>query len=217
MVRIYPSLIAANQQHLEEEVELLEQHCTGFHLDVMDNKFVPNVALSVDTVNAIAQRSKPIWLHLMVEKPEDFYVQFSLPHDSLISFHIESEVDVVRFAKIIKEKKHKPSIAISPKTPLERIVPFLNIVDQVLLMSVNPGFSGQSFLKNSFDRLAHVVQLRQEYHAHFRIGIDGGIDTTNVKKIVEMGAQDLAIGSAIFKQKNSLVTLQYLTKEIQKK
>src|SRR5688572_18277791 len=136
-MRIYPSLMSVNSLNLEDEIKLLEPYCAGFHLDVMDNKFVPNNALSIDTVNKIAKIvSKPVWLHLMVEKPDEFYNEFFLPNDSLISFHVESKIDIERFAKIIREKKHKPSIAISPKTALERIVPFFQIVDQVLLMSV---------------------------------------------------------------------------------
>src|SRR6266404_2787846 len=158
MINIYPSLMAVDPSHVEDEIKLLEQYCAGFHLDVMDNRFVHNSALSIDAVNNIAKMSsKLVWLHLMVEKPDQFYAQIFLPHDSLISFHIESEIDVEQFVKTIREKKHKPSIAISPKTPVSRIVPFLNIVDHILLMSVEPGFSGQPFLPESISRLEELV------------------------------------------------------------
>ena len=216
MINIYPSLIAANQQHLENEITLLEPYCTGFHLDVMDNIFVPNNALSVDTVNNIAQKAKLVWLHLMVENPDAFYTQFFLPTDSIISFHIESKIDVISFSKIIREKKQKVSIAINPKTPLERIVSFLGIVDQILVMSVNPGFSGQPFLKNSFEKIATLVEYRQEQKKFFRIGVDGGIDATNIQQLVEMGIDDCAIGSGIFKHQDSVVALHQLQKIINK-
>ena len=147
MVRIYPSLMAADPLHLENEIELLEPYCAGFHLDVMDNHFVPNITWGANTVNAIAKRGKPVWVHLMVEKPDLFYDTLFLPVDSTVSFHIESDVDVFEFVKIIREKKQQVSIAISPKTPISRILPFLVNLDQDLLMSVEPGFSGQHLLK----------------------------------------------------------------------
>src|SRR5207248_1126385 len=114
------------------------------------------------------------------------------------------------FIKIIREKKHKVSIAISPKTPISRIVSFLGSVDQVLLMSVEPGFSGQPFLKSSLDRLIELVVYRQEYGNTFRIGIDGGIDATNITTVVEKGVDDCAVGGGIFQQQDHVVALQKL-------
>ena len=111
--------------------------------------------------------------------------------------------------KIIREKKHKVSVAINPKTPLERIIPFLNIVDQILVMSVDPGFSGQHFLENSFEKIAALVECRKSYN-FFRIGVDGGIDATHIKKLMEIGVDDCAIGSGIFKYSNSLDALHKL-------
>ena len=210
MVRIYPSLMAADPLCLKNEIQLLAPYCAGFHLDVMDNHFVPNITWGADTVNAIAQLGKSVWVHLMVEKPDVFYDTLLLPDDSLISFHIESDVDVFGFIKIIREKKHKVSIAISPKTPISRIVSFLGIIDQVLLMSVEPGFSGQPFLKSSLDRLDELVAYRQEHDSAFRIGIDGGIDETNIKTVVEKGVDDCAVGGGIFQQQDHVVALQQL-------
>jgi ribulose-phosphate 3-epimerase len=210
-MHIYPSLMSVTPTNLKDEIDLLQPYCAGFHLDVMDNQFVPNTALSVDTVNNIAKMvNKPVWIHLMVKNPEQFYTQFFLPDDSLVSFHIESEVDVEKFVKIIREKKHKPSIAISPKTPLERIFPFLNIVDQVLLMSVEPGFSGQHFLSESISRLEKLTTHRKKNNYVFKIGIDGGVDINNIKMIAEKGVDDCAIGSGIFKQSDHLVALHEL-------
>ena len=210
MISIYPSLMAADPLRLENEIKLLESHCAGFHLDVMDNHFVSNITWGAPTVNAIANMSKSVWVHLMVEKPDLFYDTLFLPIDALVSFHIESEVDIFNFIKKIKEKKQKASIVINPKTPVERVVPFLNNIDQVLLMSVEPGFSGQPFLQSSFDRLAELVAYRQKHNGTFRIGLDGGIDTTNIKTLVEMGVDDCAIATAIFKHKDRVTALQQL-------
>jgi ribulose-phosphate 3-epimerase len=210
-MQIYPSLMVVDSSHFEDEIKLLEPYCAGFHLDVMDNKFVRNSALSIDAVNTIANIvHKPVWLHLMVEKPDEFYDALFLPNDSFVSFHIESEIDVEKFVKIIREKKHKPSIAINPKTALERIVPFLHVVDQVLLMSVEPGFSGQPFLQESVFRLDQLIAYRKKYDNVFRIGIDGGINKDNIKTVFEKGVDDCAIASGIFKQPDHLVALHEL-------
>lgn len=208
---IYPSLMVVDPSQIEDEIKLLEPYCAGFHLDIMDNRFVPNNALSIDMVNKIANMvNKPVWVHLMVEKPDQFYTALFLPNDSFISFHIESEIDVDRFVKIIREKKHRPSIAISPKTPLARIIPFLDIVDQVLLMSVDPGFSGQPFLPESIFRLEQLIAYRNKQNAVFKIGLDGGINIQNIKMIAEKGVDDCAIASGIFKQPDHLVALHEL-------
>lgn len=210
MVHIYPSLMAADPLSLKNEIEMLEPYCAGFHIDVMDNVFVPNTTWDADEVNAIAKMAKLVWVHLMVENPELFYATLLLPVDSIVSFHIESKTDVFKFIKIIREKKHKVSIAISPKTPISRLLPFLQYLDQVLLMSVEPGFSGQPFLTSTIDRLIELVGYRKEYNAIFRIGIDGGINTTNIKTVVEEGADDCAVATAIFQKHDHVAALQQL-------
>jgi len=211
MMNIYPSLMSVISENLKDEIDLLQPYCAGFHLDVMDNQFVSNSALSVDDVNNIAKMvNKPVWIHLMVKHPEQFYTQFFLPSDSLVSFHIESEIDIEKFVKIIREKKQRPSIAISPKTPLEQIFPFLNVVDQVLLMSVEPGFSGQRFLSESISRLEKLITHRKKNNYVFKIGIDGGITKDNIKMVAEKGVDDCAIGSGIFKQPDRLIALHEL-------
>ena len=204
--------MAADPLCLKNEIQLLAPHCAGFHLDVMDNHFVPNITWGADTVNAIARLGSPMWVHLMVEKPDEFYATLQLSDDSIVSFHIESKVDVFRLIKIIKEKKHKASIAISPKTPISRIIPFLHDIDQVVVMSVEPGFSGQSFLKASLDRISELVEHRKKTNTTFRIGIDGGIDAINIAVVVEKGVDDCAIGSGIFRNKDSIEALQKLQK-----
>lgn len=200
-----------DQLFLEKEIKKLEPYCAGFHLDVMDNKFVPNKALAIDQVNAIAKITKKVWVHLMVEKPDTFYDAFFLPVGSLVSFHIESEVDVFEFIKIIREKKHKASIAISPKTPVSELIPFLDNIDQILVMSVEPGFSGQTFLKSSYEKITELVALRKQYN-NFRIGIDGGINATNIKTVIEKGVDDCAASAAIFQQDDHVAALQQLQK-----
>lgn len=210
-MNIYPSLMVVDELNLKKEIELLELYCAGFHIDVMDNTFVPNTTWDIYSVNEMVKLiKKQVWLHLMIDNPKAFYEQLFLPVGSLVSFHIELDIDILDFIKTIREKKHNVSIAIRPKTPISHIIPFLRSVDQVLLMSVEPGFSGQSFLNSTFDRLAELIQYRQKQGVHFRIGIDGGINKENIRNLALQGADECAIATAIFNEKNHVVALQEL-------
>jgi ribulose-phosphate 3-epimerase len=211
MIKIYPSLMAADKSRLSYEIETLSFCSAGFHLDVMDSVFVPNLLWNnPQELNALIKLIKHPWIHLMVQNPEDFYAQLELPFNSLVSFHIESDVEVERFVKIIREKKQRASIAINPKTPLREIFPFLDIVDQVLVMSVDSGFSGQHFLESSFDKLSQLVEYRAKNEFSFRIGIDGGINAENIAQIARHHVDDYAVGSGIFKHNNHVGALQEL-------
>lgn len=199
MFNIYPSLMAADQQNLEKTIQLLEPHCQGFHLDVMDNIFVPNVTWTADEVNEIAFKiDKLVWVHLMVDNPVAFYRALLLKKGSLVSFHIESGIDIFGAIKTIREKKHRFSLAISPKTPIMRIVPFLNVVDHILLMSVEPGLSGQPFLKESLDRISQLVAYRDKHNFTFGLGVDGGVNKNNINQLGLQGVDDVVVGSGIF-------------------
>jgi len=212
-MNIYPSLMAAQQSNVKKEIDLLAPYCAGFHIDVMDNVFVPNVFWNnPDEVNKVINIAQSVWIHLMIQDPQAFYAQLNLPAGSVVSFHIELDIDIFGFAKTIREKKHKVSIAMRPKTPVSRIVPFLNIVDQVLVMSVEPGFSGQPFLESTFEKIAELSAYRQEHKAHFKIGVDGGINKKNISRLAKLGVDDCAIATAIFEKENSVAALQELQK-----
>src|SRR5437660_148073 len=139
---IFTSLMAADPLNLEHAINQLQPYCAGFHLDIMDNHFVPNITWGAATVNAIAQKvekSKKIWVHLMVDNPYDFYETLFLADGSLVSFHLESKVNHADLIKRIKEKKQRASLAINPKTAASEIIPFLHVIDHILVMSVEPG------------------------------------------------------------------------------
>jgi len=173
---------------------------------------VPNVTWNVQEVNAMVKMMTSPWIHLMVEDSIGFYDKLFLPAGSLVSFHIELDIDIDHFIKTIKEKKHRVSIAMRPKTPISDLVPFLNIADQILLMSVEPGFSGQSFLPSTFDRIDELKELGKQHDAHFRIGLDGGINKENIKDLAMKGVDDCAIATAIFKSRDHVLALQELQK-----
>jgi ribulose-phosphate 3-epimerase len=211
MAHIYPSLMGADQLNLEKVIDLLQPYCAGFHLDILDNHFAPNISWGAGTVNAIAKKvGKGTWVHLMVERPEEFYETLLLPAGSLVSFHIETNIDVFGFIKRIKEKKHRAGIVINPKTPANRVVPFLNVIDQVLVMSVEPGFSGQPFLPEVVQKIDELAAHRLNGGFHFSIGMDGGIAKTNIAILAQRGVDDFAIAGGIFNTSDSVQALQEL-------
>lgn len=212
-IRIFPSLISSDILNLEQTIKDLDPYCDGFHIDIMDNHFVPNLTLGPLFANAIDKLSQhPSWLHLMVESPEKMISQFKLKKQSIISFHIEA-VDIPR--KIIEQIDKKgliASIAIKPSTSLEHIYPYLEHVKHVLLMSVEPGFSGQPFIHESLERLRHLMTHRTYQKLDYSIGIDGGINNNNIHNCVDQGATDFGIASGIFGQPNRRAALEELYK-----
>lgn len=213
MAHIYPSLIDADLCNLQSVIEELDPHADGFHIDIMDNHFVPNLAFGPEIVNQMAKIAKsPLWVHLMVGNPMDWHDMLFLPRGSTVSFHFESEIEIPRFIKQLKEKNYRASLAINPKTPVEEIFPIVNAVDQILIMSVEPGFSGQPFLKESIDKLDRLAAYRQTSNLNFRIGMDGGIGSENIPMLKEKGADDFAVAAAVFRKPDHIAALLELKK-----
>lgn len=202
MAILYPSLLAADSNSLDKVVRELEPLCPGYHIDIMDNKFVPNTGISIEKTNAIAKITyRQLWVHLMVEDPESYLNKLQLPADSILTFHIESHKESKRMINKILEKKWLPGIAIKPKTGIDEIFPFLGSIYQALIMSVEPGFSGQPFLEETLDKVDPLLGFRNTSHLNFKIAIDGGISEKNLAKIAQKGIDEIAIGSAIFDAK----------------
>jgi len=215
MAKIYPSLMGADLLNLQKVIEVLEHDADGFHIDIMDNRFVPNITWGVDTVNAVARISRvPLWVHLMVVDPINWNENLMLPRGTTVTFHLESEKEIPRLIKEIKEKKCRPSIAIKPETSAEQIFPILNAIDHVLLMSVNPGFSGQPFLEATKKKIEQLVAYRDTSGDDFVIGLDGGVTIENIKELAQMGVDEFAISAGIFSQKDPLKALKEIKKII---
>ena len=213
MIKIYPSLISGNLLCIEQSIKQLEPYCDGFHLDVMDNHFVPNLTFGADMLNAIAKSSsKKMWVHLMVDDPINWCKTMQLSPGSIVSFHFEATPSPQDVAKCITEKKWVPSLAINPKTAVEEISPLLNNINHVLVMSVEPGFSGQRFLQNVLPKVSELKKLKPD----LVIGMDGGINIENIHEIVTAGVQDLAIASAIFASNDPVQAIQSLRKKAEK-
>lgn len=207
--KIYPSLISANLLNLEQEIKSLEPFCAGFHLDVMDFHFVPNLTWGPDFINAIRTVSKKqLWIDLLVDQPQPYLDRLQLNPQDIISIHYESDYDNDIF-RMIRRHGWQAGLALDPKTPIEVIVPFLEVIDHVVLMSVPPGFSGQQFVYESVEKAKRLDVLRDDYDAKFLIGMDGGLNTTTLPLVTEY-VDTFAIASGIFGAKNPVEMLKKL-------
>ncbi|MBI2774467.1 ribulose-phosphate 3-epimerase [Candidatus Dependentiae bacterium] len=215
-LKIFPSLISADLLNLRHEIDQLAPHCDGFHIDVMDGIFVPNLTWGFPFISAImGATSKPLAIHLMVIEPESFARRLELSANTIISFHIEAVTAPEILINYLKSKNWRASIALKPSTDLKKLIPYLPIVDEVLLMSVEPGFSGQPFIQSSLERLKELVSLREIKNLHFTIAMDGGINVENLPKLFESGLQSAAIASALFCHTDRIAALKKLYQSAQ--
>lgn len=211
MIKIFPSLISADLLNLQHAIKTLEPHCDGFHIDIMDNHFVPNLTWGPMFIKAIAQATnKPLFVHLMIDNPEKFLDKIHIKKDSTVAFHIENTKNIQEMIKRIRENKWHASIAIKPNTALEKLFPFLDDIDSVLLMSVEPGFSGQQFLQGSLQRLKELSEYRSNKKMNFAIVMDGGINKNNIKTVAQNGCDEVGAASAIFDAPDPIKALKEL-------
>lgn len=203
MIKVGPSVLAADYGNLARDIRQVEKAGADFlHIDVMDGNFVPNITIGPDVVKSINKVSNlPIHAHLMILNPQNYIESFSKAGADIISFHIEaldySIQKSKKTIKLIERYGKRPAIVINPPTSLDKIKPLLELVNWVLVMTVNPGFGGQSFMKEVIPK---IKALRKIYKGD--IEIDGGINNENAKLVVNAGANILAAGTFIFKAKN---------------
>jgi ribulose-phosphate 3-epimerase len=199
MIKILPSLMAADQLNLEHAVKILEAYCDGFHMDIMDDHFVPNLSLSIDTINQLAKiTNKQLSVHLMVDKPEEIIEKLHLKKNNVVAFHLESTQHPQELIKEIKRKNLLVSIALRPSTPIANLYPYLPKTDQVLIMTVEPGFSGQKIMPETIKKIEELSNYK-ELHSLFQpIAVDGGVKKDTIKGLVDIGVEIFSVGSAIF-------------------
>lgn len=202
MVKVLPSLLSVDFLNLKEELDHLEKaNVDGLHFDVMDGKFVPNISIGIPLLDAVRSYSKlPIDVHLMIEQPENYIHLFAEHGADMISVHVEATPHIHRAIEEIKLHKKKAGVVINPGTPVESILPVLSIVDYVLVMTVNPGFGGQSFIDQCINKIEQLNQIKHENNLTFDIEVDGGINDSTSKYCVEQGVTMLVTGSYFFKQ-----------------
>ena len=218
MAEIFPSLISANLLELKEEIELLEPHVAGFHIDVMDFHFVPNLTWGPAFINQIRRATnKKLWVHLMVDSPEKYLDRLELSDNDIVSVHFESQHHgpLLDLFDNIQSRGWVPSMALNPDTSI-KVLDSVGKLEPILLMSVEPGFSGQEFIPETADKLKKLAHLRKEQALPLTIALDGGINSTNAHELVSAGADQLAIASALFSDPDRLKALHKILKSIEK-
>lgn len=214
MMQIFPSLLAADPANLENLVVKLDPLVPGFHVDVMDNVFVPNTGIGIEITNKLAKLTiKQLWVHLMVKEPEAFLDLLHIPAGSIVAFHIEARTNTPRLIQKITDKGWLPSMAINPTTSVEELFPYLDRLHQALIMSVKPGFSGQLFLAETVAKIAPLVGYRNTSGINFKIAMDGGIGIANIAELSAKGVDQVAVGSDIFNHKLGAVEAYRLLEE----
>lgn len=203
MVNLAPSILSADFCNLGAQVKTVEETNTEFlHIDIMDGSFVPNISFGFPVIKALRKNSKMIFdVHLMIKNPSKYIDEFVNCGADIITFHYEAERHIDRTVNYIKNKGCKVGIALNPATPVSVLKNILPSLDMVLIMSVNPGFGGQSFIEYSIDKIQEVKNLAKKLNKqNLLIEVDGGVDTHNIKSIVEAGANVLVAGSAVFRE-----------------
>ncbi|KXT70800.1 ribulose-phosphate 3-epimerase [Streptococcus cristatus] len=199
--KIAPSVLSADYANFETELKKLEASGAEYaHLDVMDGHFVPNISFGAGVVASMRPHSKMVFdCHLMVSNPEHHIEEFARAGADIISIHVEATPHIHGALQKIRAAGVKPSVVINPGTPVEAIKNVLNLVDQVLVMTVNPGFGGQAFLPETMGKIRELVALREANQLSFDIEVDGGIDDKTIQMAREAGANIFVAGSYVFK------------------
>ncbi|MDX1640947.1 MAG: ribulose-phosphate 3-epimerase [Balneolaceae bacterium] len=209
-----PSILAADFSKLDEQInQCMEEGINWIHCDIMDGHFVPNISFGPGMVQTVREIAPEAFLdvHLMIENPDLLIDDFADAGADLISVHYEACPHLHRTIQNIQENGCMTGVVINPATSVDLLKPILSDVDLVLLMSVNPGFGGQTFIETTFDKIEQLYRLRDKLQFSFLIEIDGGVGTKNAKKIVSKGVDVLVAGSSVFKAKsipNQIATLQ---------
>lgn len=200
MTKLAPSILAADFSRLGEEIKEVDRYGADYiHVDVMDGHFVPNITLGPPIVEAIRPVTKlPLDVHLMIENPDDYIASFAQAGADIITVHQEVCSHLHRTIQSIKEYGMKAGVVINPATPAEMLLPILPDIDMVLIMTVNPGFGGQSFIESTLGKIKLVNKWRQDFDFSFEIEVDGGINSKTAKLCTDAGADVLVAGSAIF-------------------
>lgn len=218
--KIAPSLLAADFANLERDIKMVEIGGADIlHLDIMDGHFVPNISYGMPVIKAIKRVSSlPCDVHLMISRPDLYVDDFVKAGADYLTVHVEAATHLHRLIQQIKGHGIKAGVALNPHTPLSSIEEVIDDLDLILLMSVNPGFGGQSFIENTLSRLHRLSDiLIQKNLEHIEIEVDGGIKFENIKQIADAGADILVSGSGIFQADDPIEMIHQMTDVIQPK
>lgn len=209
MVQIAPSMLAADFLHLEKDVQTVNAHADLFHLDVMDGVFVPNISFGFPVIEAIARiAEKPLDVHLMIVRPENYVERFAKVGAKMISFHLNAAEDPAAVLAQIRSYGVKAGLVINPDLPVESLFPYLKDADFILLMSVFAGFGGQKFIASTYERVRALKAEIIRQGLSIPIQVDGGVSAENAGALVESGAEILVAGSAVFKAEDPAAVIK---------
>ena len=204
MSLLAPSILAADFSNLADQIRAVELgRADLIHCDIMDGRFVPNITFGpkiVSTVNEIT--NLPLDVHLMIESPQDIIPQFIKSGADYITVHQEEVIHLDSVINLIKDNGAKAGVSINPSTPIDTLFDVLNIVDLILVMSVNPGFGGQSFIDYTLNKIRRLAEIKRENDYKFVIEVDGGIDINNIEKVKDAGCDIIVAGTAVFNNEN---------------
>jgi ribulose-phosphate 3-epimerase len=213
-IEIAPSILAANFAKLGDEVRIVEEAGADIiHVDIMDGHFVPNISLGIPVVASLRKATRlPLDVHLMIEQPELYIEDFIRAGGSRILVHQEATVHLDRALAMIRELGAEAGAAINPATPVSMLSEVLDKVDTVLVMTVNPGFGGQKFIPNTYEKIRQLNQMRARYNASFRIEVDGGVEPENTAELAQAGANTFVAGTSIFDSADPAAATRQLKK-----
>ncbi len=205
MIKLAPSILSADFANLERDIKEIENAGAHYlHVDVMDGIFVPNISLGIPVIKSIRKVTDMTFdVHLMIDKPERYLEQFADAGADIINIHVEATDKVKECLEKIKKLGKKAGVTIKPNTPIEDVLPYLHLVDMVLVMSVEPGFGGQSLIPHTLDKIRNISDYINEKNLNVEIQIDGGVKLDNLESVIDAGANVIVAGSSVFDGKNN--------------